>query len=150
MLVTRPTHTGIPNTYLYRWNGAIWTLSQTDPPIQVLNAGASDGDLYGGYFSGTGVVEHWNGSTWTEVSDTNPSDDPVGGVVDGPVGTAWIAGDTFSGGQQGVYIAENGNEVFKEFNGDTMFQHHSRTRTGGCRRVGLQQHTTKADCLDEL
>lgn len=121
MLVTRPTHTGIPNTYLYHWDGATWTLSQSNPPIEVLNAGSSDADLYGGYFTPKGVVEHWNGSTWTKVSDVNLSDDPVGGVAEGPVGTAWITGDTDNSvGQQGVYVAENGNQAFQEFNGDTM------------------------------
>jgi hypothetical protein len=54
------------NGRVFRWNGTAWSTTITQAVNVTDLWGSSDTDVYAG---GTFGLSHWNGSSWTEVSD---------------------------------------------------------------------------------
>jgi hypothetical protein len=130
------TNSGASQTVAERWNGTAWRQVPSPNP-----GGLRAGDLLfgvaapspgsawavGTYFPGRAertLIEHWNGTAWTQTPSPSPARDPeLGGVTALPSGRAWAVGDYIKGGRS-LTLAEH-------WNGTVWAQTPSQTPPGG-------------------
>jgi len=88
-------------TFAMHWNGTSWKVVPTPafPPadVGVLQSvaarSATDAWASGGTAAG-GLLEHWNGSTWSTVAGA-PGSEYLSSVATGPNGVVWAVGSSF-------------------------------------------------------
>ena len=102
-------------TLIERWNGTKWTKMPSPSPGSAVNGlssvtatSASDAWAVGDYIANVGgfphetLIEHWNGTAWTQMPSPNPSStgNLLGGVAANSPSNVWAVGAFNPGSQE--------------------------------------------------